>query len=638
MKTSLKDKLIEARKGAVGAFLAFGVVACAVANLALAQGDSPALDQAKAVWPAGLEKEMNTLIAFRAAFEAPKDGADVTFDMVAWYAYRVTLNGEFVAFGPARGPKGFFRPDSLKLPVKAGRNELQVEVAGYNCRNFYLMKQPPFFKVIVRAGGRTLATSGRDFRAFRLPRVQKVPRYSYQRTFSEAYVLPGREEGPLALAPAPEPKLIDRVAPEPEFEFRADLPPVAFSRVFVDDGFKVRDDRSLTFPGTRPDFDGFPKDTLELNTAYLAQRLAYRDGRAATDAEKGRSAFEMKAGDSIRFDLGQNDTGFPGTTVTVAKPGRIVFTFDEILLRGEVHGCERYHYDCANIIVWDVTEPGEYRLDAFEPYVMRYLEIGVLSGEMRVARPHFRSYKNSTAKRASFRASDPALGKIFEAAKETMMQNAVDVFMDCPSRERAGWNCDAYFTAPAATLLTGSTALERVFEENQALPAAFEDIPKGMFPMCYPSDHTKDSYIPNWAMWFVLESEEYLRRSGDRRTIDALRPKIEAFVEFLWGFRNSDGLLEKLPSWVFVEWSKANDFVQDVNYPSNMTWSQVLDAVARLYGRKDLAEEAERVREKVREQSWNGRFFRDHAVRGKDGKLVVKEADITETCQYYAFF
>lgn len=63
---------------------------------------------AKSVWPKGLEEEMNTLVAFRTEFAA-KDSDDVRLDLAAWYSYRVTLNGSFVAFGPARGPKGYFQ-------------------------------------------------------------------------------------------------------------------------------------------------------------------------------------------------------------------------------------------------------------------------------------------------------------------------------------------------------------------------------------------------------------------------------------------------------------------------------------------------------------------------------------------------
>ena len=68
--------------------------------------------ETKSVWPEGLADEMNTLVAFRAQIAAPADATEAWLDLVAWYSYRVTLNGQFVAFGPARGPKGLFRPDA----------------------------------------------------------------------------------------------------------------------------------------------------------------------------------------------------------------------------------------------------------------------------------------------------------------------------------------------------------------------------------------------------------------------------------------------------------------------------------------------------------------------------------------------
>ncbi len=612
------------------------------AGLACAAGAVTKFEAAESVWPAGLAEEMNTLIAFRAPFEL-KVGERPVLKMVAWYSYRVTLNGAFVGFGPARGPKGFFRPDEwdLSKAAKPGRNELCVEVAGYNVPNFYLMEQPPFFKAEVVCGGDVRAATKRTggaFAATRQPRVQKVPRYSFQRTFAEAYRLPAPAHPPaLALAAAPEPALIERRAPYPDFEVNPRMAPVSFANVRYDETAPVHADRALTLPGTSPTFKGFPLADLELNVTYLAQRLVCSDRRPATDAEKASASFALAAGASMVFDNGLNDTGFPGLRVEVKKPGRLVLQFDEVLsANGEARGIRRYK-DCCNALVWDFAAPGVYEVDAFEPYTMRYVELDVVSGEMTVSAPRFRSYKNPTAKRARFRASDPALVAVFDAANETFRQNAVDVFMDCPSRERAGWNCDAYFTAPASTLLTGDFALERVFEENLALPPAFDDIAPGALPMCYPSDHRDRTHIPNWGMWFVLETEEYLRRTGDRTLVDALRPRLEKFVAFLWKYRNADGLLERLPSWVFVEWSRANKLVQDVNYPSNMTWADTLDAMDRLYGRPDFAAEAARVRAEVRRQSWTGTWFCDNAVRQKDGSLKLS-GECTETCQYYAFF
>ena len=58
--------------------------------------------------------------------------------------------------------------------------------------------------------------------------------------------------------------------------------------------------------------------------------------------------------------------------------------------------------------------------------------------------------------------------------------------------------------------------------------------------------------------------------------VDALQPRVLRLLDYFKPFENEDGLLEKLQSWVFVEWSAANDFVQDVNYPSNMLYAGTL--------------------------------------------------------------
>lgn len=137
-------------------------------------------------------------------------------------------------------------------------------------------------------------------------------------------------------------------------------------------------------------------------------------------------------------------------------------------------------------------------------------------------------------------------------------------------------------------------------------------------------------------MWFVIQLGEYQERGGDSELIQALKPRVIALLQFLSRFKNSDGLLEKLPSWVFVEWSKANEFVQDVNYPSNMLYAGVLETVSTLYNLPQYKEEAEKIRQVIRQQSFNEKFFVDNAVR-KDGRLEVTP-HCSEVCQYFAFF
>ena len=89
---------------------------------------------------------------------------------------------------------------------------------------------------------------------------------------------------------------------------------------------------------------------------------------------------------------------------------------------------------------------------------------------------------------------------------------------------------------------------------------------------------------------------EYAGRSGDQEIVVDLEERIMGILNYFEPFENEEGLLEGLEGWVFVEWSRVNDWVQDVNYPSNMHYAAALETVARLYGRPELAEKAEKIR------------------------------------------
>ena len=175
---------------------------------------------------------------------------------------------------------------------------------------------------------------------------------------------------------------------------------------------------------------------------------------------------------------------------------------------------------------------------------MTFSQVIVEKGDCKVSDFYIRQYVNSDVARASFSCDNGGINKIYKAAVETYKQNALDIFMDCPSRERAGWLCDSYFTARVAFDLSGNHLIETNFLENYLLPEKFMNIPQGMLPMCYPSDHVNGNFIPNWAMWFVIELEEYLARSNDRQMIKALEPKVNALLDYFARYENEDELLD----------------------------------------------------------------------------------------------
>lgn len=619
------------------------LILLASANLAVS---APSFDSAKPIWPRGRETEKNLFVGFRASFKAPAQ-EKVILRATGATLYRVFLNGHFLGEGPARGPHGFFRVDEWDLTAKLqpGVNVVAFEVAGYNVNSYYLLDQPSFLQAEIVADGKVLASTdghGAPFTATILKeRVQKVQRYSFQRPFSEVYRLaPGYDRWRLDTASTPgEAKcsvqptkaLLSRRVDHPGYVIRQ--PSWLVSRGQVRTGLKLDHpwkDRSLTAIG--PKLGGYAEQDLETIPSLELQSVANATNHSLNQPWIPGESLILQSNAWQIVDFGCNLTGFIGAKLSCRNKTRLFLTFDEILSDGDV---DFKRLGCVNIIAYEL-QPGGYELESFEPYTLRYLKLIVLDGDCQVQNLYLREYAGAGVGQAHFAASDERLNRLFAAGGETFRQNALDIFMDCPSRERAGWLCDSFFTSRVAKDLCGDTRIEKNFFENYLLPAKFAYLPDGMLPMCYPADHNDGVFIPNWALWFVVELEEYLARSGDRETVDALRPRVLRLFDYFKKFRNEDGLVEKLESWVFVEWSDANSFVQDVNYPSNMLYAKALEAAGKMYGQSELTDDAERIRETIRRQSFEGGFFADNARR-VNGKLQTT-TNRTEVCQYFAFF
>ena len=590
---------------------------------------------AQPVWPEGEAETENAFFVFKCRFTA-RDGDVVMLRATASYDYKAWLNGEFAGFGPVRCTPGLFRVDEWPLRAKDGENILEVQVAGYNCENFYLPVQRPFLQAEVIVGGNVVAATGSvGFEAFPTPRVRKVPRFSYQRTYAEAYRLPKTGCAPLKLECLSPVNLLPREWDYPDFGVVGSMP---LSRVRT----RGDPDAELVVPrfidGRNGNSRFFPIDDLEENPFFEMQRHKV--------VERGECAAEIdglyRLGDceGVVCALDRVRSGFIGLRVRVESPTAIYVVFDEILDgEGDV---DFDRNGTVGTVMWRLDATGEYDLESFEPYGCKYMRVLSVGGEALVASPYMRTYESPSASQAKFRSSDPALEKIFEAAKASYVANAVDCLTDCPTRERAGWLGDTFFTGRASRWLTGSTRNERLFLGNFALAESFDgpESQEGFVPGLWPCDLMDKgcSVMPTYDMWLIGELDECVRNGGGNALAEAFRPKVMGILDALRKYRNGDGLLQNLPGWVFVEWSEANDLVQDVNYPANMLYAWALDAAARLYGRSDLLGEAAEIRDAVRRQSFTGEWFCDNAVVSEKTGMLELSGRHTEACQYFAFF
>ena len=612
---------------------------------AQAETSRSSFDSALPIWPAGRETEKNLFVGFRAVFDCTEQ-QDPILRVAASSLYRVYLNGRFIGHGPARGPHSYYRVDEWNLGNSLReKNILAIEVAGYNVNSFYLLDEPAFLQAEIASDGKILASTageGANFGATILKhRLQKVQRYSFQRPFIEYYRMnegddqwcyePLTESAKVTCSTLPHRNLLIRRVAYPHFPKRQPTLVVSQGTLQRDvPAARLWKDRSLVNIG--PKLKGYPESDLQVVPSIELQKIKSASREKIDKPYRPDKAIELSENAFSIVDLGTNLTGFIGASIRCSKPTKLYITFDEILSNDDV---DFKRLGCVNSVCYEL-DPGTYQLESFEPYTMRYLKLNVLQGTCKIEGLYLREYANSETEGARFSCSDPRLNRIFEAARQTFKQNATDIFMDCPSRERAGWLCDSFFTSRVAFDLCGNTTIEKNFFENYLLPASFAYLPEGMLPMCYPADHYDGVFIPNWALWFVVQLEEYQARSGDRELVAALRPRLQDLYKYFQKFTNEDGLLEKLESWVFVEWSKANSFVQDVSYPTNMLYAAALAAGGRMYNEPDLIDQAEHIRKIIRRQSFDGEFFVDNAVR-KDGRLQVTQ-NRTEVCQYFAFF
>ncbi len=593
------------------------------------------------VWEVGTATMMNRTVSFCADVEAGQ-GA-VTLAAAASCAFVLLVNGEFVAHGPARAAHGFFRVDEYDLTpyLTKPQNRICLRVAGYNVNSFSYLDQTSFLCAEILCGDKVLAATGGDgFTAYAVAeRVVKTPRYSFQRTFTECYELSqgafdyesnsSTTATPVAVEKAWSGVFIHRDMPYSDNE--KCYPLCVFQRGTLTYSEKDAYYNARGVSEIGPIIKGYRIEELD----YLSHvEVGKMDASEPTPCHEDAKSIAMPADSYADLDLGVNLTGIYDFVLEAEGDGELYICFDEILLDGRV---ETFRSGTASIIALRV-KAGKYHVVCAEPYVMRYVHLCAKGCAMKVDNLHIRHIAFPMAEvTATFVGDDPVMKDIYEAALETFRANTVDIYMDCPSRERAGWLCDSFFTSRVEKCLTGKSKVERAFLQNFLLPDSFEYLPKGMLPMCYPCDHNDGTFIPNWAMWYVVELGEYLTRTGDRAFIDMARERVYALYDYFIKFENEYGLLEKLESWVFLEWSKSNELTQHVSFASNMVYAMMLDTMANLYGDVALKEKATAIRAAINQMAMTpSGFYCDNAYR-IDGKLVLS-GERTESCQYYAFF
>ena len=328
-------------------------------------------DVAEPIWTVAERGEINSSIVFTTHF-AWDGESSLRLRLAGCSIFKVFVNGKFAAYGPARGPHGWFRMDEWDLSrgARKGMNRLNIVGVAYNTTTYYIVEHEPFLQAEVLVGGKVVrATGDGKWDANFTGRVRKTRRYSLQRAQSEVYEVAQhtywewwkRRDGfvgkSLIITNAPSVKILERGAPYPTFEMDSTYRPTDVLSVRPRTGDLGK---APCLWGEKSSFLGrtYPDDELQYDPAVdwwkrTIEPTAKIEGETAkVDATRG-----------VRYEGAINDTGFLRLKVKVAKPGRLLVGFDELLVGDRLDFLKRF--GCNNVVMWDVKEPGEYDFESF---------------------------------------------------------------------------------------------------------------------------------------------------------------------------------------------------------------------------------------------------------------------------------
>lgn len=603
------------------------------------------------VWLKGLSDRKNTMAFYR--LDLRKSDGVFCIKVASSTVFRLMINGELLGYGPRRTYKGHYAINSYDISryVNLGDCHIVIESVYYGNDSFYIISEQPFVWCEIFNSGKNFKDIT-DFKSYFVEnKQQKVIRFSWQRHFIESFEYDfnpfDNYSGKVVYTPYP----IEILNLDCRLD-EVDLPYPTFNELkfkMIEEGGVERLERKIDYL--------FVKSSAQDEYSF-----SFNDDELQNDTVKDLSqyCFDVKSNCKDRFytyELIGNKTGFIKTNIAVDGDCAVYYVFDELINetknlhinkpKNEIvdffnkvykNGTLPIHFSrmsCNSVVKYSLKK-GSYNLLTIEPYTLKYLRIIVVGATAQINDCSLVLYENPDIYNYKYTSDNERLVKIFNAAQSTLSQNSVDLLTDCPSRERSGWLCDSFFSARAEKLLSGNNRVERNLLLCYLHDSGREDIPKGVTLMCYPNDHKNGKFIVNWTTFLYLELEQYTKRTKDISIQNQFKDKAYEFYSYLERFENEYGLLENLEGWIFVEWSKCNEFVDGVNFPSNMLYYAFLNSLYRMYGDESKKIKAEKLKNEINKIAFNGTFYEDNAIR-ENGKLVLKN-HVTETCQYYAFY
>lgn len=308
-------------------------------------------------------------------------------------------------------------------------------------------------------------------------------------------------------------------------------------------------------------------------------------------------------------DFGVNVAGYVRVSAKLDKNDTVKLAYSELVDEtGKIFANTTCHYPTCTY----TFTGGE---DVFEPHFFyngfQYVEVTapVLTAEMLTACV----IANDVEETGAFESSSERLNAVLDLYYRAQLSNLVNVYTDCPQREKQGWTGDAFVTKNAAGIIfedyTVAEAYMRLMTEN----VMASGMPNVILPQL-STDESRAKYfdIPWATAYFVFPYQTYLQ-TGDTYYIEMMYDTVLEVFDYYKSIAGEDGVPTKV---IWGDWMGYDGHENKNNnealaavfaYHSGMLVSEMAEIIGRDHSAIDA--DLQRIYDAMQERFHAGTYF-----------------------------
>ncbi len=524
------------------------------------------LRNAKWLWPSNVNYDLfNRYAIVRKTFELDSVPERAPLYITADIFYQLWINGEYVAFGPARGydkSKPFDEIDVGRF-LKRGENTFAIRI--YNPGRGSFQNLPPETAGVIFAaqiGDKVVLSDGSEECRFQKEIDRDTQQYSLQLPGNQESINLGmgdpewfkkpQNKGTLSAKRA---HTVNRYNCSPHYKFEKRGIPMLDERII-----EVVPKLVGTSEGDSKVFQKGDDTPRNIALVFAAEGTAHipEDGSPEI-SELSVPASGKGKYRSYVLDFGRVEIAKPIITVKGAKGGETIDAMYSEYLDEKNHSfpeCSLLNSkkSLATRLICGSAESQTHQY--FHPLGFRYMILRVRdnSGPIKVSvklRNHSYPFKD----RGMFESSDKLANDIWKISKHTQKICSLDAYVDTPGREQAQWWGDARVQAWNTFFLDPDPRLLRRGIDIISRQRTPDGLTFGHAPTI-----AHECILPDFSLIWMLTLYDYWYQTGDISVYEKHKETVESILSYFDRATNpKNGLVSYDPRyWLFLDWTNLN--------------------------------------------------------------------------------